>query len=315
MLLMQDPDKHAAQAFVRLSKKLRNWGLHAPEVYAHTPDFSAVLVQDLGNTTFKTALIDTKDAYPAPAMLWESAFAILARLAQQSYSFCTPKERAAEDKEALGIGSLDIPFLLDEVDVFLEWGLLLLQCPLTPTEHQSIRQLWEAFLKPIENSDHGCVLAMRDVHMENLMLTVQSSENSAVNKTQDWSCGVIDFQDALWTHPAYDWVSLIQDVRIPVDWEKAQQHRKHGAALLKDALPHAETIMQAPFTIFALQRSVKIFGIFARLALRDNNKRMLCYLPSVTRWIHFNALQNDVPTPLKQWLTKLPFHTIHTNTP
>ena len=91
--------------------------------------------------------------------------------------------------------------------------------------------------------------------------------------------GVIDTQDALIGNPAYDLVSLIDDVRIKTSAKLKKQiyyyylnktsklHRLNAQKFLED------------FNILSVQRSLKIIGIFARLFKRDKKNKYLKFIP------------------------------------
>ena len=91
--------------------------------------------------------------------------------------------------------------------------------------------------------------------------------------------GVIDSQDALIGNPAYDLVSLIDDVRIKTSTKLKKQiysyylkktskiHRKNSEKFFQD------------FNILSVQRSLKIIGIFSRLFKRDKKNRYFKYIP------------------------------------
>tara|TARA_Y100000815_G_scaffold13026_1_gene11583 strand:- start:113 stop:520 length:408 start_codon:yes stop_codon:yes gene_type:complete len=91
--------------------------------------------------------------------------------------------------------------------------------------------------------------------------------------------GVIDTQDALIGNPAYDLVSLIDDVRIKTSAKLKKQiyyyylnktskfHRLNSQKFLED------------FNILSVQRSLKIIGIFARLFKRDKKNQYLKFIP------------------------------------
>src|SRR6188508_713285 len=67
------------------------------------------------------------------------------------------------------------------------------------------RAAWDAVLEPMLPRQEPGVTVLRDYHAENIMLLASGEQ------------GLIDFQDALVGHPAYDLVSLLQDARRDVD--------------------------------------------------------------------------------------------------
>ena len=119
------------------------------------------------------------------------------------------------------------------------------------------------------------VTVLRDYHAENIMLLPGGEQ------------GLIDFQDALIGHPAYDLVSLLQDARRDVSLELERAMLDHYLAQV-DAGPEFE----ADYARLGAQRNAKIVGIFSRLYKRDGKPRYLSMIPRV--WA---AMERDLSHP------------------
>ena len=107
--------------------------------------------------------------------------------------------------------------------------------------------------------------------------------------------GLLDFQDALAGHPAYDLVSLLQDARRDVDpsVEEAmlRRYRKEtgeGEAFL------------AAYHVLGAQRNAKILGIFTRLWRRDGKPRYPALCPRVWAYLE-RDLSQPVLAPVAAW--------------
>ncbi|MEL7216476.1 MAG: phosphotransferase, partial [Pseudomonadota bacterium] len=100
--------------------------------------------------------------------------------------------------------------------------------------------------------------------------------------------GLLDFQDALLGHPAYDLTSLLRDARrdVPVALLETLLERYIARS---GAEPGS---FRTAFAVLGVQRQLKILGIFARLCLRDGKPAYLEHLPRV--WAH---LQRDLEHP------------------
>jgi len=106
----------------------------------------------------------------------------------------------------------------------------------------------------------------RDYHVQNLM---------KVGK----KIGVIDSQDALIGNPAYDLVSLIDDVRIRTSTKlKNQIYSYYLKKISKIYRINSQKFLE-DFKILSVQRSLKIIGIFSRLFIRDKKKQYLKFIP------------------------------------
>jgi aminoglycoside/choline kinase family phosphotransferase len=150
------------------------------------------------------------------------------------------------------------------------------------------RDAWTAALEPLLPRQQPGVTVLRDYHAENIMLLQPDAEGGGEQ-------GVIDFQDALVGHPAYDLVSLLQDARRDVSPELERKMLDHYLGQVK-----AGEAFEADYARLGAQRNAKIVGIFARLWKRDGKPRYLSMIPRV-----WNALERDLKhpalEPVSQW--------------
>ena len=156
-------------------------------------------------------------------------------------------------------------YLFKESDLFFDWYLPLL---LSKKKALNIKIKSKKILSKIYNKlnfSNSCFVH-RDYHVQNLM---------KVGK----KIGIIDSQDALIGNPAYDLVSLIDDVRIknPLKLKK----KIYSYYLKKASKIHKSNPKKffEDFNILSVQRSLKIIGIFSRLFLRDKKKQYLKLIP------------------------------------
>ena len=135
--------------------------------------------------------------------------------------------------------------------------------------------MWSRALAPLFDEKWQQVTVLRDYHAENVMLL------------SDGAQGLIDFQDALAGHPAYDLVSLLQDARRDVSPElesaMLDHYRRHG---------NADADFDLHYALLGAQRNTKIIGIFTRLWKRDGKERYLGFLPRM-----WGLLERDLAHP------------------
>ena len=95
----------------------------------------------------------------------------------------------------------------------------------------------------------------------------------------DKKIGVIDSQDALIGNPAYDLVSLIDDVRIKTSTKlKNKIYSYYSKKTSKMYRINSQKFLE-DFNILSVQRSLKIIGIFSRLFKRDKKNQYLKLIP------------------------------------
>ena len=130
----------------------------------------------------------------------------------------------------------------------------------------------------------------RDYHAQNLM--------KFGNKI-----GVIDSQDALIGNPAYDLVSLIDDVRIKTPEKLKQQiYSYYLKRTFKNHRIYNDKFL-ADFNILSVQRNLKIIGIFSRLYTRDKKGQYLKYIPYTWKLLE-KRMKGEMFLDLKRILNK-----------
>ena len=135
------------------------------------------------------------------------------------------------------------------------------------------------------------VLSLRDFHAENVIWLPGRSGAARL--------GLLDFQDAVATHPVYDLVSALQDARRDVSAsviaaEKARYARLRGL--------DAQELDRA-FALIGAQRALRILGIFARLCLCQGKPSYVALIPRVWQQLQHN-LAHDSLAPLRQMVTQ-----------
>ena len=113
---------------------------------------------------------------------------------------------------------------------------------------------------------------------------------------------MIDFQDCVLGHPAYDVASLLQDARITVPGDVELRLLGHYARLRRERDPSFDMAAFAKaYAILGAQRATKILGIFARLDKRDRKPQYLVHMPRLQVYLR-KILAHPALTELKSWV-------------
>lgn len=263
-MLMHAPPPHEDPApFIRAAKWLDANGLRAPLIYAEDERDGFVLLEDFGDVRVREYL----DQWPQDeAVVYTNAVDTLAALSHlppgpfNTYTFAE---------------------YLREAKLLVEW-----YCPTQSlyVDAKGWAAAWEEVLTPVLAHQRPGVTVLRDYHAENIMLTGGLDRQ-----------GLLDFQDALVGHPAYDLVSLLQDARRDVSPELEAQMlayycRKTGAG----------DDFRADYARLGAQRNAKIVGIFVRLWKRDGKPRYLDLIPRVWALLE-RDLADPALAPVARW--------------
>lgn len=268
-VLMDAPPPHEdPKPFLKIAAYLAENGLAAPAIIGQDLSQGLVLLEDFGDARVR----DWLDEHPADEeAIYTRAVALLADLHKLPPADVPPYDRAAYNRE---------------VDLLTEW-----YCPAMglDVDLPGYRAAWDAVLPLVEEDDVPRVTVLRDYHAENIMLIE--------GRPQSHDLGLLDFQDALIGHPAYDLVSLLQDARRDVD--PALEARMLSAY---KALAQPGAGFDAAYAVLGAQRNAKIIGIFTRLWKRDGKPRYLAFMPRMWALLA-RDLAHPALAPVAQWFT------------
>jgi tRNA threonylcarbamoyl adenosine modification protein YjeE len=260
-------------AFVGVAQILRRAGFRAPAILAADLDQGLLLTEDFGDRVYGREIAEGRDM----RLLWQAAVTVLVRL-----------RAVAGDRAAmidLGGGRVhrvpryDIGALTIETELLPDWYWPMTKGGAIPEETRAqLMDLWRPLLEEV--GDGALQLVLRDYHSPNLIWCPD-----AVREATD-CVGLIDFQDAVLGHPAYDLVSLLQDARLDVPADVERDMLEHYIAETMKSQPDfdADRFLRA-YAILGAQRNTKILGIFARLAKRDGKSAYLAHIPRIWRYL------------------------------
>ena len=253
VLMDAPPAQEDSRPFLAVAAWLRAHGFAAPSVLAQDLSQGLILLEDFGDARM-AELVAAEPTRETPV-----------------YAAAVDLLRALHDLPPAALAPYDRAVLLREAALFAEWYLPAVGLGSAP----GFAEAWEAALGSVAESRDVTVL--RDYHAENIMLL------------GDGRLGLLDFQDALAGHPAYDLVSLLQDARRDVDMDlEAAMLARYGA------------VDEAAYSILGAQRNTKILGIFTRLWRRDGKPRYLAYQARVWAYLE-RDLAHPALTPVRAW--------------
>lgn len=267
--VLMDAAAGSCGPYLAMTGWLRDHGFAAPELIASDADSGLLLMQDFGDD------LVARVCDQQPGMMPE----IYGRITD----FLVDLHRhPAPDF----IPVLDGAMLADQVGLFADCYLPAIGADngCGPQIAATVLALWDRLC-----ADQPKTVALRDFHAENIIWR------------GDRRLGLLDFQDAVVTHPAYDLVSALQDVRrnIPQALEDAQIARYLDHTDLDPAA------FRAAYALLGAQRNLRIMGIFARLCRRDGKLRYLAFMPHTWSLIQRNLAHPDL-SDLAALLTGLP---------
>ena len=251
MLMDAPPEKEDCAPFVKIDEFFDLHGVRVPHIIAKDLQLGFLLLEDFGDVLLSSLLnAETVDRY------YQQCFKQLVQL------------QAIQNHADFPAYSYEK--LCSEMHLLTEWLLPALHVLPTAEETQVIEQAFD-FLANAALAQPQ-VIVHRDFHSRNLMKLADQDE-----------LGVIDFQDAVIGADTYDLISLTRDAYV--QWEPARVYRWFKAfyGLLPASAKQGRDFIQfkRDADLMAVQRHIKILGIFVRLFERDGKSGYLNDLPRV----------------------------------
>ena len=251
MLMDAPPEKEDCRPFVSIDEFFDKNGVRVPHIVAKDLEQGFLLLEDFGDVLLSTLLNDqTVDAH------YEQSFKQLIQL--QTIDGVDHFPAYTYDK------------LISEMTLLTDWLLPSLQIQPTEAEQALIKRTFAILANAALAQPQ--VIVHRDFHSRNLMILKDETEQ-----------GVIDFQDAVIGADTYDLISITRDAYVQWNPERVYTWFKVFYDLLPNSAKEGRDFEQfkQDADLMAIQRHIKILGIFVRLFERDGKSGYLKDLPRV----------------------------------
>lgn len=256
--------------FVAIAQHLSQQGLSAPAILHQDPEGGLLLIEDLGDDLFARLMVSTPD------------------MTRTLYEAATDALIALHGAPTLPLEACSAAWLTEMTAPVFDWY--------AQGDAQSGQATFTAAFRPLFDTLDNVrrVIILRDFHAENLLWLPERDGVARV--------GLLDFQDALLGHRAYDLVSVLQDARRDVSPEI--ENLMIGRYITSTGCD-ADSFRRA-YALLGTQRNLRIVGIFARLCLRDGKPHYIDKIPRVWDYVVRNLTHPDLVPVASVVLSALP---------
>ncbi|MCB6183442.1 phosphotransferase [Leeia sp. TBRC 13508] len=261
--------------FVEIGRQLAASDVLVPHIEQVDLAQGFMLLSDLGNTHYQDIL-----SSESARVLYEDAWNALIKM---------------QKLDASQLPKFSPSHMAMEMDLFDEWFVgVHLKATLTVRHRQWLKEVKLALINNLSNQPQ--VFMHRDFHCRNLMFAANNNP------------AVIDFQGAMEGPISYDLASLLKDAYI--DWSEEELLDwtiRYWASARKAGLPLSSDFdsFYQDFEWAGVQRHLKVVGIFARLAHRDNKPNYLNDLPRVLNYLEKTTRRYRALAPIAKILDDL----------
>lgn len=274
VLMDVPPEKEDTRAFVRVAEHLLDMGFSAPRIFARDEALGFLLLEDFGDATFTKLLRQGADE----TRFYDRATDLLCDLHDRAENKALPEWFPPYDRDVLMKEALLLP----------DWFLPAAGTATAPSVRDDYIAAWDqVFPKALKGPK---TLVLRDYHVDNIIFLEDRPGFQAL--------GLLDFQDALAGHPAYDLMSLLEDARRDVGEElTARQLARYQEAR---SICNRDDFTTA-YAVLGAGRHAKVIGIFTRLMVRDRKPAYLKHVPRVWRLLE-RSLDHPALEPVRRWM-------------
>lgn len=248
--------KNNLENYSKINEFLISNKIKAPKTIKKNVKNNFIIIEDLGNNLVKNVIKKNKVNH------FKNVIDELVKLQKIKLKKNLPK--------------YSMKLLQKEMNLFYEWYLPEFFSKKKIREIQkTINNCFLKLLKKTTKSNK--VFVHRDFHIENLII-----HNKKI--------AFLDTQDAVIGHPAYDLMSLVDDVRVNIS--QSDQSKLIKYYLKKIKIKQNDFLLD--FHILSVQRLLKILGIFLRLYRRDHKEKYLKYLPRTWSLLKLRLKHNEL---------------------
>ena len=269
-VLMDAPPEadQSVTPFVKIARYLGSIGLSAPDILAMDEPRGLILLEDLGDDLLARYV----QTHPEDE---HQLYAVATDVLVDLHSASPPD----------GLATYGPEIMTNMAALAYGWYLRGCNQPFE-TREKAFKPRFRAILE--EHVHDTSVLIQRDYHAENLLWLPSRTGSARI--------GLLDFQDAVRGHPAYDVASLLSDVRRDV----APELEAAMLARYIDRAGEDEATFRTAYALLAAQRNAKIAGIFTRLSVRDGKHSYRKWLPRTYRLLR-RDLAHPALAPVARW--------------
>lgn len=273
-------------SFAAIGTALYRRGFSVPKIIAADTQSGFLLLEDLslgnGQNVYARHLEHSPQDEP---LLYQAAVDSLAAIYRSSFA-----ESFESRHGNWTVCAFDIDAQLSELTLFTDWFVPDIGIELSAQALEDWAALWRDMSAVLSYHPHG--LALRDFHAENLFWLPRRAATARV--------GLIDFQDAVITHPAYDLNSLLEDARRDVDRRLAGEliTRFCRQAGLED-----DERFRAAYAVSGAQRKLKNLGFPVRADKLYGKPQYRALHPRLKSHLR-GYLTHPACAPLADWLAR-----------
>lgn len=274
MLMDAPPDKENCAPFVKIDQFFAQNGVCVPKIVYQDLQNGFLLLEDFGDVLLSHLLNDqTVDHY------YHQSFKQLIQL--QSIDGADYFPTYSYEK------------LISEMELFTDWMLPSLNIQLSNDEQALIKRTFAILANAALAQPQ--VIVHRDFHSRNLMQIANQTE-----------LGIIDFQDAVIGADTYDLISITRDAYVQWKPQQVLKWFEDFYQLLPQSAKENRDFSQfkQDADFMAIQRHLKILGIFVRLYERDGKANYLADLPRVMWYLRQESQDYAELKPFTQFINK-----------
>ncbi|MCK0514793.1 phosphotransferase [Anaerobiospirillum sp. NML120448] len=301
------PETQKNQEFVALNRVLDHANVLVPAIFISDLEHGFMVLEDMGDFVYINSIPEGKEpAYYFKTIRELTKIGAMPLNQEQALrleeyrtkalndpnieSHVLPKYKLDEvDYQTLAaLPNFDDDFIKMELNICTEWLFeKTLKLNLTQDDKAMLDKAYNFISQSLQSQPQ--VAMHRDYHSRNIMVTPAGNEISILSRF-----AILDYQDMVKGPIAYDLASIGYDCYVDMEDDFAQRicgfaYEVYSACGIFDSKVISREQFKSMILICAIERHIKVLGLFNRLNLRDGKSGYLQYLPRVLNYVLKNC--------------------------
>lgn len=301
------PESQKNQEFVALNRVLDHANVLVPAIFISDIEHGFMVLEDMGDFVYINSIPEGKE----PAYYFKTIRELtkigampLDKAQEKRLALCyekAKKDPAIEshvmphykldetDYQTLAaLPKFDDDFIKMELNICTEWLFeKTLKLELSEADKAMLDKAYNFISQSLQSQPQ--VAMHRDYHSRNIMVTPAGSEISILSRF-----AILDYQDMVKGPVAYDLASIGYDCYVDMEDEFAERicgfaYEVYSACGIFDTKDISRDKFKSMILMCAIERHIKVLGLFNRLNLRDGKSGYLQYLPRVLNYLLHNC--------------------------
>lgn len=259
------------ESFVNSTKILKDFNIKVPEIFFIDKKEKVIIMEDFGNIKMSNFILRNNDKKEI-IDIYLQTIDLLTNLQRKSINF----------NQNLKIQYYNVEKKISVLHFFVNNYLRKFRnFNIDENFKEKFKKIMHKILK--QNLKLNKTIILRDFHVDNIMILKNNS------------IGIIDYQDISIGSPVYDFISIMEDVRIDID----ENIKNTCVKKFSNDMNFDKELFKFELSAVSIQRNMRILGVFAKL-IEEKSDKYKKFIPRCEEYVRKRLKNSETFTELNK---------------